>query len=429
LERRPASSTLALLGVAVLAGFVASTPGAADPANPDHDIVDVEVGVDAEHLLVNVTVAGDVPTSEAGERAFEVTFTVRSSQERDAGTETGRRYAVTLPGDHYVLQERVGGEAVRSTTLQPQPTADGDKLRFKVDRSSARAAPDEPLEAGDAVVDVEAAFLRDGEAVDREAGPDLVVPDRGLDADGDLHLVADAAVPPLRSRALAPTPPGPAGPPRTDVLAADEARTATFTSAPLDSSLVLESGTANLWLSSTTTTPVVALNAPGVQLYAMSPDGERTLLAERRDVARPGPNPNVFTTPGEPHEMTWPLVFYRDRVPAHARLQLEVRSQGLLGEGAQGPHVLHYNSSTYDSILHLDGRTGEEPRVDATVPPLGERVSTWAATTGPSPRRRRQSAARRRRRPPATGTGRWPAGPRSPSIGASPWRTPGPPSG
>lgn len=371
--------------VAALALLALPLAGAGEPQDPDHDIVDVSLSADADDLFLNVTVAGTVPATDPGQRSFRVNFTVRSAQERDAGADSGRRYVVALgegsAADDYVLAERVDGQRVRATPLDPQPQPGSSTITFAVDRSDARAVPDDPLEEGDAVVDVEATFLRDGGAADREPGPDFVVPDLGLDADRTLYLAADRDAPLLRDRTLTPTAPTPARP-QTGVVAADEGRTLRFTSAPLEEPLVLESGSVSLWLSYTTTTPNLALNAPNARLYVLTPDGDRALLAERESYVTPGANPNVFTTPGRPHEATWPLVFYRDEVPADARLQLEVRSQGLLGQGAQGPQVLYYNSTAYDSALHLDARTGPQPRVQATTPPLGSRILHLGGTRG-----------------------------------------------
>ncbi|MGQ0536959.1 MAG: S8 family serine peptidase, partial [Methanobacteriota archaeon] len=125
---------------------------------------------------------------------------------------------------------------------------------------------------------------------------------------------------------------------------------AVWTSTPLPDSLTLTGAAAEIIVSSSTASPVLALNFLDAQVFADTTGG--SVLVARRTEYLTGANPNSFVAPGVPLRMQWPLSLLSPTIPSGATIRLVVTAEALTDTGPTEATVWS-DAVAADSVLRL----------------------------------------------------------------------------
>lgn len=370
----------AWLGVLVLLGtlVVPATPAGAasdprgDAANgePDHDILEVSVAETADEVRFTVTVDGVLraPSPGVEEVRFEFRVVPKAlytpgvspqvgGTRHTAGLADSGKYGVfRYAGLGYVLPDAPADRVATATWILPKAYLDATAVR-------------RPL-AGDWISDITVSTRATGITQDKATHPDVqlaVDQAPGL----KLHLRGQTGG---AGKLRLDAPDGET--PSTAAIARGETLVAEWASAPLERSLRLGDLGAVLWLTTTTSTPVLSDEAFLVDVLAEDADGKRSIAARRAETVDPqeGATTNLFIAPGAPQRMPFRLEAMPDvdRVPSGSKVVLRVTVDGFFAQES-GPMLIHFNAKGTDSYLHVNAKP--VPRPDRSVCPGGGDVS------------------------------------------------------
>lgn len=355
-----------LMATAVPVGAASDPGGDALDSEPDHDILQVAFEERGDEVRFTVTVDGKVRTPEVSLEDFRFEFRVVPGSLYQPGLSpqaAGARHTVGLStqGEYGVF--RTGGFGY---TLPEQPASGQSGATWKLPKAYLDAtAAARPL-AGDYLADIKVSARRLALSQDDASHPDVKLE---LDSDPGtkLHLREGGVL-----RPGAPDDDVPA----TATIWKDQTLVAEWASEALGGPLKLDDLSAVLWITTTTSTPVLSDEDFVVDLYDESSDGSRERVARRSESVspQPGANTNLFIAPGAPQRMPFQLLAENgaQNIPTNHKAVLRVAVDGFFSNES-GPMLIYHDSKDLDSFF-LAGKQ-PVPRPDRSACPSENNVT------------------------------------------------------
>jgi hypothetical protein len=328
---------------------VTDTAGDAADGSADHDIASVTMAETGDELSFTVTVAGHVQQPRLSLEDFRIDL---SLVPRDLYTPGVSPQA---GGAHHIVSlttREVYGVFRQSSfgyALPVQPAWGDRSTTFHLPKAYLDATLAARPLAGDWVADVSVKARSMGSAMDT-----ALLPDAQLATDSErgatLHLRPGGSGGDQGSL----QPAAPTGSTPSTVTLLDGALEGRFASPPLTRALRLEDLSAVLWVSPTTSSPVVAFQDLHVELRDRAPGGTETLVAQRVEETSDveGSTTNLFLAAGVPQRMPFHIVPVggASRIPAGDQVVLYMTaSQSFLD--VSGPLVVYFDAADKDSFL------------------------------------------------------------------------------
>lgn len=376
-----------LLGLPLLggpAGAVADSVGDATDGDADHDLTSVGISETFEEVRFTLTVAGTVEPPEGGVRDFRIDFQVTPGELYVPGTNpqpAGTRYVVetcSCSSEYGVFRNGAFGYI-----LPEQPASGGDTTTFHVPKAYLDATLLRRPAAGDYLSDV-TFQARNIAFVDSAEHPDV-----RLTTDAPVGTLYHLRAAPVGSStgALTRAAPAEGHPAATATLWRGSTLEAWWVSGALAQPRRLLDLGAVLWLSTTTTSPVLSDEDLSVDLYDQDASGARTLIARRAEALSDtgGADTNLFLAPGAPQRMPFDLAALPDaeQIPPGHRIALRAAVTGVFSDEA-GPVLVYHDSPDFDSFVAFSGP--RPPRPSHSACPHDEDVRTGEVEQLPRPR-------------------------------------------